>query len=320
MPRSGARALARFSVRSAAGCRLIPVQPPADFLQDRSETRMKVLDVLGGVRPRPRNAVKLTRTRTTTRRSEIPAINIKFFQALTSDFRATLAVVKPLNFDLVVPQNADKVSMDAFSGVTIASHGGNDAKLKFRVRVALKRQNSINAMKTKFTILLTTVVAVTVCFVAPSTAQQLIYQEGFNTDGEAANPQRYTTIGRDVYKIGRLKTEVDTNTMQLGPVYWAHNFNVPNSFVGVPGPTPARRAMLAWDSTITADAVSPQMQSVLMATFNWLLNNKASAKVVVLPNMAAAQYFADVLAAAGHTVTDICSPAAVTHIGLSRYS
>ena len=133
-------------------------------------------------------------------------------------------------------------------------------------------------MKTKFTILLTTVVAVTVCFVAPSTAQQLIYQEGFNTDGEAANPKRYTTIGRDVYTVDRIKAEVDPATQQQGPVYWAHNVDVPNSFVGVPGPTPARRAMLAWDSTITADAVSPQMQSVLTATFKWLLNiNQRSA-------------------------------------------
>jgi len=148
----------------------------------------------------------------------------------------------------------------------------------------------------------------------------LIYQEGFNTDGEAANPQRYTTIGRDVYTVDRLKTEVDTNTMQLGPVYWAHNFNVPNSFVGVPGPTPARRAMLAWDSTITADAVSPQMQSVLIATFNWLLNNKANAKVVFLPNMAAAQYFADLLTAAGHTVSDFDPSVAVTNFDLAVYA
>jgi len=69
---------------------------------------------------------------------EIPAINGKFFQALTSDFRAALAVVKLLNFNLVVPENADKVSMDAFSGVTIASPGGNHAKMKCRVRVAPK--------------------------------------------------------------------------------------------------------------------------------------------------------------------------------------
>src|SRR5256886_16054143 len=93
--------------------------------------------------------------------------------------------------------------------------------------------------------------------------------------------------------------------MQLGPVYWAHNFNVPNSFVGVPGPTPARRAMLAWDSTITAGSVSPPLASVLTATFNWLLNNKTNAKGVVLPKMGAAPDFADLLKAARPTSSDL---------------
>src|SRR2546430_3425451 len=104
-------------------------------------------------------------------------------------------------------------------------------------------------MKTKLTILLTTAVAVTVCFVAPSTAQQLIYQEGFNTDGEAANPKRYTTIGRDIYTVDRIKAEVDPATQQLGPVYWAHNVDVPNSFVGVPGPTPNLKLTVAFAAT-----------------------------------------------------------------------
>src|SRR5438477_823984 len=175
-------------------------------------------------------------------------------------------------------------------------------------------------MKTKFSVLLTTLLAATECFVFSSAAQQLIYQEGFNTDGEAANPQRYTTTGRDVYTVDRIKAEVDPATQQLGPAYWAHNFDVPNSFVGVPGPTPARRAIVAWDAAITADAVSSQMQSVLTGTFNWLLNNKANAKVVVLPTMAAAQYFADFLTAAGHTVSDFDSTVAVTNYDLAVYA
>src|SRR5881392_4218245 len=175
-------------------------------------------------------------------------------------------------------------------------------------------------MKTKFTVLLTTLLAAADCFVSSSAAQQVIYQEGFNTDGEAANPQRYTTTGRDVYTVDRIKAEVDPATQQLGPAYWAHNFDVPNSFVGVPGPTPARRAIVAWDAAITADAVSPQMQAVLTGTFNWLLNNNANAKVVVLPNMAAAQYFADLLTAAGHTVSDFDPLVAVTNFDLAVYA
>ena len=162
--------------------------------------------------------------------------------------------------------------------------------------------------------------AATLCLMSPVAAQQLVYQEGFNTDGEAANPQRYTTTGRDVYTVDRIKAEVDPATQQLGPAYWAHNFDVPNSFVGVPAPTAGRRAILAWDAAITTNAVSPQMQAVLSATFNWLLNNKANAKVVVLPSMTAAQYFADALSAAGHTVTDFDASVAVTNFDLAVYA
>src|SRR4051794_30709670 len=70
--------------------------------------------------------------------------------------------------------------------------------------------------------------------VAIASAQEVIYQEGFNDDGEAASPKRYTTTGRDVYEIPRIRSELN-NTDQLGPIYWAHNFEV--SFVGVPAPT-----------------------------------------------------------------------------------
>ena len=171
-------------------------------------------------------------------------------------------------------------------------------------------------MKTKFTVLLATLLAATDCFVFSSAAQQLIYQEGFNTDGEAASPQRYTTTGRAVFTVDQL----DPVLLQAGPVYWAHNFEVPNSFVGLPSPTPARRAILAWDALITADAVSSQMQSVLTGTFKWLLNNKANAKVVILPSMTAAQYFADFLTAAGHTVSDFDALVAVTNFDLAIFA
>ena len=177
-------------------------------------------------------------------------------------------------------------------------------------------ENPLNSMKTKFTVLLTTLLVATDCFVFSSAAQQLIYQEGFNTDGEAASPQRYTTTGRAVFTVDQL----DPVLLQAGPVYWAHNFEVPNSFVGLPSPTPARRAILAWDALITADAVSSQMQSVLTGTFKWLLNNKANAKVVILPSMTAAQYFADSLTAAGHTVSDYDASVAVTNFDLAIFA
>src|SRR5882724_7306232 len=80
-------------------------------------------------------------------------------------------------------------------------------------------------------------------FLAPSSfAQTLIYQEGFNSDGETNVPPRYTTTGRDVYEVPRIQSERN-NFDQKGPIYWAHNFNV--SFAGVPN-IPARRMIFTW--------------------------------------------------------------------------
>ena len=84
-----------------------------------------------------------------------------------------------------------------------------------------------------------------------SSKAQLISQETFNDDGEKANPPRYVVTGRDVYTPDRIKAEVDPATQQVGMAFWAHNFDlpayadVPAKFVGVPGATPARRALLA---------------------------------------------------------------------------
>jgi hypothetical protein len=136
---------------------------------------------------------------------------------------------------------------------------------------------------------------------ATISAQQLIYQEGFNDDGEKATPPRYTTLGRDVYEIPRIRSELN-NTDQLGPIYWAHNFEV--SFVGVPAPTPARRMLFAWDASIDANTASPEVLALWDSSVKWLLNNKANAKIVVSPNAAAIGALADRLTAAGYTVVD----------------
>src|SRR5262245_48744331 len=134
-------------------------------------------------------------------------------------------------------------------------------------------------------------------------AQQLIYQEGFNNDGETNVPPRYTTIGRDVYEVPRIISELN-RTDQLGPIYWAHNFEV--SFVGVPAPTPARRAILAWDGSTTDDEISTNFWKLFEATLSWLTKNKAPASTTLIfsPNQAAAQSLADHLATLGYTVTD----------------
>lgn len=132
-------------------------------------------------------------------------------------------------------------------------------------------------------------------------AQESIYQENFNTDGEAASPKRYTTSGRDVYEIPRLRSELG-NTDQLGPVYWAHNFDV--TFVGVPPATPARRMLLAWDGAIDSTAASTEVLELWDSSIKWLLEDKAGATVVVSPNAAAIGVLAERLGAAGYNVID----------------
>src|ERR1051326_8921024 len=53
-------------------------------------------------------------------------------------------------------------------------------------------------------------------------AQTLIYQEGFNTDGETNVPPRYTSGGHDVHEPDRILSEL-LNADQKGPIYWARN-------------------------------------------------------------------------------------------------
>ena len=135
---------------------------------------------------------------------------------------------------------------------------------------------------------------------AVCSAQQLIYQETFNDDGEAANPQRYTTLGRGVYEVSQRDQLNDPN--QLGPVYWAHNFEV--SFVGVPAPTTGRRMVFVWDAAIDATSASPEILQLWDSAVKWLLNNKAGAKIVVTPTASAIGMLADRLTSAGYTVVD----------------
>src|SRR5438445_13050357 len=87
--------------------------------------------------------------------------------------------------------------------------------------------------KTIYSIFVLTALAFGV-MVGTAAAQQLIYQEGFNDDGEAANPQRYTTTGRDVWELDRIfgNPPLASASSQRGPIYCAHNFEV--SFVGIP--------------------------------------------------------------------------------------
>jgi hypothetical protein len=133
-------------------------------------------------------------------------------------------------------------------------------------------------------------------------AQELLYQEGFNTDGEKATPPRYTTLGREVYELDRQSSELNL-TSQAGPIYWAHNFDV-KSYVGIPAPTSGRRAVLTWDLTIAAGDVTENGFKLVESTVKWLAANKAGAKILFSPSSATAQALADRLGGAGYSVLD----------------
>ncbi len=139
-------------------------------------------------------------------------------------------------------------------------------------------------------------------FVRMSMAQEVLLQEGFNDDGSASNPPRYTVTGGFKSEPPHSVDDVSSASDQTGPVYWARNTDV--SFVGVPAPTAGRRAILVWDGAIASGEASPDMMKLIANTVKWLAKDKANATVLVSPNVAAAQGLADDLTASGYSVAD----------------
>lgn len=133
-------------------------------------------------------------------------------------------------------------------------------------------------------------------------AQELLHQEGFNDDGAAANPPRYTVTGGFKSEYPHEVGIVDAAADQTGPVYWARNVEV--SYTGVPAPTRGRRAALAWEGTLGSGTASTDTLRLVANTVKWLANDKPNATVVFAPNAAAAQGLADHLASLGYNVVD----------------
>lgn len=79
-----------------------------------------------------------------------------------------------------------------------------------------------------------------------ASAQEVLLLEDFETDGAGT---RYILEGGAALELADHGTPD-----QSGPIFWARNTEV--SIVGVPGPTPARRAILAWDPNLPGDQVS----------------------------------------------------------------
>lgn len=130
-----------------------------------------------------------------------------------------------------------------------------------------------------------------------TSAQEVLLTEDFNSDGEGT---RYVTEGAG---LSEEANHVDNGigVDQTGPVFWTRSSDV--SIVGVPGPTPARRVILAWDAAIPADQVSAEFYQLFDATAKWLLKDKANATVILAPAGIAPALSAR-LEAAGHTIVD----------------
>ena len=135
--------------------------------------------------------------------------------------------------------------------------------------------------------------------VAKLSAAELIYQEGFNTDGSIGATPRYTFTGKNVLEVPAI--QAIPNFDQKGPIYWAHNFEV--SYVGNPT-IPARRAIFTWKPPV-GGAPGDATENLLRlwdSMVAWLVNNKANATVVVYPDTTAIGELTARLIAKGYNV------------------
>jgi len=131
-------------------------------------------------------------------------------------------------------------------------------------------------------------------------SQEILFQETFETDGDGS---RYTEEGGAVYEIDRITSELGLADQQ-GPIYWLRISDV--SFVGVPAPTPEKRAIMAWHHTIVADDVSEDFLKLFDNLVGWMTGGKAKATILFSPAPSGEGDFVlvDRLEANGHTGID----------------
>ena len=96
-------------------------------------------------------------------------------------------------------------------------------------------------------------------------AQEILFQETFEDDG---SENRYYVEGGAVYELEDIRSDLSINQDMAGPIYWARNTEV--SFVGVPAPVPAKRAIMSWSNTITEDEVTDDFKAFFLDAVKWL--------------------------------------------------
>ena len=135
-------------------------------------------------------------------------------------------------------------------------------------------------------------------------AQTLLYQEGFETEGEGT---RYTVEGRGfVPKNGQVVP------VPGGSSYWNRNTDVVSKgeVVGVPFPAPARRAVISFNHRLDPASLTSEGKKLLDSVINWLTEGKKNMVIMFSSPRGTGEadlgdtYLADTLTAAGHTVID----------------
>ncbi len=123
------------------------------------------------------------------------------------------------------------------------------------------------------------------------TAQSLIYQENFNTDGEKEG--RYTTFGRG------------SSSTSAGPAYWEHSSLLGN--VGTNNKALARRAGILWSHDIDPAEWTNDALDVFDATVAWTMSGKEHANIFITPNATSQSddFIRLRLEELGHTVTEL---------------
>ena len=98
-----------------------------------------------------------------------------------------------------------------------------------------------------------------------TSAQEILFQETFEDDG---SENRYYVEGGAVYELEDIRSDLSINQDMAGPIYWARNTEV--SFVGVPAPVPAKRAIMSWSNTITEDDVTDDFKAFFLDAVKWM--------------------------------------------------
>jgi len=120
--------------------------------------------------------------------------------------------------------------------------------------------------------------AASLCILVPLKAQELIWQETFESDGEGS---RYDTFGTNgAYNLDEF-VDNGINTSQLGPVFFARTVEGRPSIVGVDGPTPARRIHLVWHNSIASENVTEDFLTHFDHLITWLTEGRSTGTILV---------------------------------------